>query len=148
MSTLSKIVAALFLGILIASAEPPSFQGYQNVIKVTPLLKSTETLAGQPIVYPTVAQPQVTAAMVEIPPGAETGWHQHPYPCYAYLLSGQLTVELADGTKHEIKAGEAFAESVNLAHNGKNTGTETVRLVMFVTGEVDKPFTVKEAPPK
>ena len=148
MSTLRNATFVLFLSAGLVLAEPPAFQGYRNTIQVTPLLRTTETSAAQPIEYPKVAAPQVTAALVEIPPGAETGWHQHPYPCYAYVLSGKLTVFLANGVSHEIKAGEALVESVNLAHNGKNTGTEPVKLVMFVTGEVNQPFTVKEAVPK
>jgi hypothetical protein len=34
-------------------------------------------------------------------------------------------------------------KEVNTTHNGMNKGTEPVRLVMFVTGEADKPFTVR-----
>jgi quercetin dioxygenase-like cupin family protein len=79
--------------------------------------------------------------MVEIPPGAQTGWHKHPYPCFAYILSGSLTVEMEGGKVHELTAGQAMAESVNVMHNGKNTGEEPVKLVMFVMGEREKPFT-------
>lgn len=147
MNTFLKVSLIAAASLAVAWAEPPAFQGYEKRIRVTPLLKTPQTSAGQPIVYPTVAKPEVTAALVEIPPGAETGWHQHPYPCYAFLLSGKLSVELADGTVHDATAGQALVESVGLAHNGKNTGTEMVKLVMFVTGEADKPFTIKESVP-
>ena len=50
----------------------------------------------------------------------------------------------------ELHAGEALVEVVNTSHNGVNKGSEPVRLVLFVTGEKDKPFTVRVPgpPPK
>ena len=130
----------LFLPALLC-AEP----AYLPAVRATPILKTTTTAAGQPIVYPKTENPEVTALLVEIPPGAETGWHRHPFPCYGYILSGALTVEVEGGKTASYKAGDAIVESVGLLHNGKNTGTEPVKLVMFVTGEKDQPFTVKAA---
>ena len=117
-------------------------EAYQKQVQVTPLLKTTTTSAGQPIAYPQIIDPEVAVLLVEIPPGTETGWHKHPFPCYAYILSGELSVDFEGGQTNHFTAGQAFAEGVNLRHNGKNIGTEPVRLVLFVTGEKDKPFTV------
>jgi quercetin dioxygenase-like cupin family protein len=122
-------------------------EGYLRRVVVTPLLRRTTTAADQPIVYPSTQQPEVTAVLVEIPPGAETGWHVHPVPAYAYILSGVLEVEMEGGRKNQLVAGQALVESVNVRHNGRNLGKETVKLVMFVTGEKGKPFTVKDAKP-
>ncbi len=113
-------------------------------MKVTPLLLTETTEAGQPIVYPQVKDPEVRAVMVVIPPGVETGWHVHPFPCYAYILSGELEVEFEGGVKKQFHAGQAIAEAVNVLHNGRNPGKEDARLVMFVTGEKDLPFTIKK----
>lgn len=121
--------------------EPGAAEGYRKEIQIVPLLRTTTDAAGQPLIYPKTEQPQVTAVRVEIPPGAQTGWHKHPYPCFAYILSGALTVEMEGGKVHELTAGQAMAESVNVMHNGKNTGSEPVKLVMFVMGEREKPFT-------
>ena len=130
-------------------AEPPSAaEGYRPMIKVTPLLRSGETVAGQPIVYPNVADPEVTAVRVTIPPGAQTGWHRHPFPCYGYVLAGNLTVEMEGGKSAALTAGQALIESVNVLHNGRNTGSAPVEIVMFVTGEKDHPFTVPATAPK
>lgn len=78
-----------------------------------------------------------------IPPGAETGWHKHPYPCFAYILEGELEIEMENGKTVRIGAGQALAESVNVLHNGINRGSKPAKLVMFVKGEKGKPFTVK-----
>jgi len=147
MKTLPFLVT-LLAGALIAQASGPEVsEGYKPVIKVTPLLRQSTTAAGQPIVYPTTNNPEVTAVRVIIPPGAETGWHKHPFPCYGYILSGELTVEMEGREAEHLKGGQALVESVNVLHNGKNTGTEPVELVMFVTGEKNLPFTVKEPAP-
>ena len=89
---------------------------------------------------------EVTAVQVVIPPGAETGWHQHPVPCFAYLLEGELAVRLATGETKHLKAGHAFVETVGVMHNGRNDGRKSAVLVMFVAGTAGKPFVVKEAP--
>ena len=134
--------AALFAADLCAK-EPVSGDGYKKQIVVTPVLRATTTASGQPIAYPKTDSPQVTAVLVEIPPGAETGWHVHPYPCYAYILSGKLTVKIRGKKSRELRAGDALVETVNTPHNGTNKGTEPVRLVLLVTGEKGKPFTIR-----
>lgn len=136
------LIASLAAVVGDIGAQEPS-GGYSREIQIQPLMRTSNDAAGQPIVYPRTDQPQLTGVMVEIPPGAQTGWHKHPYPCVAYILSGSLTVEMEGGQVHEIKAGQALAESVNVMHNGRNTGTEPVKLVMFVMGEKEKPFTIK-----
>ena len=71
---------------------------------------------------------------VVLAPGAETGWHKHPVPVYAYVVSGTLSVELADGQRLTYPQGDAVIEVVNTLHNGKNNGTEPVKLAVFYLG--------------
>jgi len=114
-------------------------KAYKSEISVTPLLKTQTDAAGKPITWPT-GTPEVTAVRVEIPPGKQTGWHRHPVPCFAYVLEGELSVELEGVGTKIVKAGEAFTEAVNVLHNGTNKGTTPVKLVMFVAGESNKPY--------
>src|SRR5690606_23802905 len=107
------------------------------------LLKTTTTSSGAPIRYPAIDDPEVTAVIVDIPPGAETGWHKHPVPAYAYLMEGEIEVEMRGGKKSVFKAGDAFAEMVDTEHNGRNLGAAPVKILMFVTGKRSWPFTVK-----
>lgn len=51
---------------------------------------------------------------------SETGWHLHPAPSFAFVLEGALAVQLKDGQIKKLKAGEAFAEVVDVLHNGRN----------------------------
>jgi quercetin dioxygenase-like cupin family protein len=118
-------------------------------VRVTPLLKTTQTWNGAPIKYPE-GQAEITSLMIEIAPGGETNWHEHPVPSFGVLLEGTLEVSLTDGRKKLIKPGEALAEVIATAHNGRNVGNTPVKLVVFYAGAVDKPLTVQrpDAKPK
>ena len=83
---------------------------------------------------------------VELAPGAETGWHKHPIPVYAYVISGNLSVELEDGKCLSFAAGDAVIEVVNTLHNGKNSGTEPVELAVFYLGVKGTPIVIKQGP--
>lgn len=113
-------------------------------VKATPILKTTSSWNNQPIQYPQ-GPAEVTGLLVEIAPGAETGWHSHPVPSFAVVLEGTLEVRLKDGQVKRINAGEALAEVVDTLHNGRNVGNGTVRLVVFYAGSTQRPLTLKEA---
>jgi quercetin dioxygenase-like cupin family protein len=136
------IYVALFAFVVLGIA-PGAISGDYTGAKVTEIRKATITAGGQKIKYPETDNAEVTALLVEIPPGGETGWHFHPVPVYAYVLSGTLTSEMQNGWKHDYKEGEAIFEAVNIAHNGKNLGKIPVKLVVFYTGEVGKPLTIR-----
>ncbi len=118
--------------------------GYTGDIQVRTLLKTDTTSLGQAITYPDFANPEVTAIEVVIPPGGETGWHRHPVHGYAYVLEGELTLVTEAGETFVFGPGQAFAEVVNVRHNGENRGEVPVRLVAFFTGKKGEPFTVRE----
>lgn len=111
-------------------------------VKAKPLVKTSESWDGTPLVYPK-GQAEITGMLIEIMPGAETGWHLHPVPSFGMLLEGQLTVSLKDGRTKELKAGDTIVEVVNTFHNGRNTGTSIAKLVVFYAGEKDGKLTVK-----
>lgn len=136
---------ALLLGVcgLCATASSHGEEAYRAEIKLTPLLKTDRDAAGRKLVYPR-GRAELTAVFVQIPPGGRTGWHTHPNPCMAYILEGELQVELVGGARRTLKAGQAFAEVVNLLHTGENRGRKPVKLVLFVAGEKDKPIAVKQ----
>ena len=132
----------VLLGFQTVTVRAADYEG----LKVTLLKKSTAASNGQPLAYPKTDSPEVTALIVEIPPGAETGWHYHPYPVYAYMMAGTLTVEMEGGEKYTFHEGDVIFEVLNTGHNGRNTGTVPARLLVFYTGEKDKPTTVKGNP--
>jgi quercetin dioxygenase-like cupin family protein len=127
---------ALAFPILLALAVPPSAFGkesaqYQNLL--TPLLESGETIIGQGIAYPD-GKPKVTAAIVTIPPGGETGWHTHPVPLFVYVLEGEVTVDYGDKGIKVYKAGDALLEAMNWPHNGINKTNAPVKIMAVYMG--------------
>jgi quercetin dioxygenase-like cupin family protein len=115
---------------------------YDSRVIATLILKTTTTTGNYPAKYLNTQVPEITAMKVEIKPGAETGWHSHPVPLYAYVLEGNLTVEVKGGNTYHFTAGDAIVEVVNIPHNGKNLGTMPVVLIAFYTGETGTPNTV------
>lgn len=103
--------------------------------KLTPLVASGETVVGEKIAYPTGAPAKVTAAIVALPPGGETGWHRHGVPLFGYVLEGELTVDYGEKGVRVYRAGDAVLEAMTVAHNGRNTGAGNVRILAVYMGE-------------
>lgn len=133
--------------LLALSTQGRAAEAYSGDVHITPLMKSTTTIAGQPIVYPKTDHPQVTAFIAELAPGKETGWHRHPLPGYSYLLSGTMSLEVEGQPPRIVHAGEAVAEPVDKLHNGRSIGTEPARILVFATGEENQPYSVKASAP-
>ncbi len=138
----SRIAVLVLSWALLAAALPARGDDYPGV-RVTKLLTSTTTANGQKLAYLRTDRPEVTALIVEIPPGGETGWHLHQVPVYAYMLAGTITVELGDGTSRDYREGEAILEVRDTPHNGRNRGRVPARLVAFYTGEEGRPNVVR-----
>lgn len=137
-----------FLGLIgLLLFAPPAFTAdYGTGVKAKILKKTSVTDIGQKITYPRTDRAEVTAMTVELAPGAETGWHKHPVPVYAYVITGNLSVELEDGELRSYHAGDAIIEAVGTLHNGKNTGTEPVKLAVFYLGAEGTPNVIKVKP--
>lgn len=141
-----RLLVALAL-LASAAAHGEGASEYNQAARTTPLLRTATDVAGRPLAYPTGGPAEVTGVLVELPAGAETGWHRHTVPCFAYILSGEIAVTQKDGPTRTFRAGDAFAELVDTEHNGRTLGAEPVRLVFFAAGVQGQPFTVKTPVP-
>ena len=108
--------------------------------KVSELLKTTKTWEGKDIVYPD-GKPEVTVVQLSIDEGFNTGFHCHPVASFGYILSGELEVELIDGSKKVFKKGEPFAEVIDTWHMGEAVNGP-VELVIVYTGKEGTPVTI------
>ena len=115
---------------------------YNNEIKVELLLKTDTTSIGQKIIYPNFQSDEVTIAKVTIPPGKSTGWHKHTIPVFAYVLTGNLTVEIENKQTKQFPENTTFSEVINTFHNGINNGKIDVVLIAFYMGEKGKPLSI------
>lgn len=135
---------AMFFNLLLATSA--SAIEASAAIKVTPILKSTTSWDGTAIVYPQ-GQAEITGMIVEIAPGAETGWHLHPVSSFGMILEGEMEVTLKTGETKRMKAGDAIVEVANILHNGRNTGATPLKIIVFYAGAIGTKLTVKENSP-
>lgn len=125
-----------------AAQESPRYQSL-----LTPLLETGTDIIEQPIAYPP-GTPKVTAAIVTIQPGAETGWHTHEVPLFVQVLEGEVTVDYGSKGTKTYKAGEAIMEAMNWPHNGLNKTTAPVRILAVYMGSDEKTNTAEASGPK
>ena len=133
-------VAFLLLGLTACTAPPRDGAPTTSV-----LLSSGETVIGQRISYPQ-GTATITAAIVTLPPGAETGWHRHDVPLFAYVLEGELTVDYGSDGQKTYSAGEAFLEAFKTEHNGINPGPRPAKILAVYAGAEGVPNTVPRKP--
>jgi quercetin dioxygenase-like cupin family protein len=139
MKTFASVAAAF----AIFAAQPAFALDQSASVKVSKLMQATSSWNGAALAYP-AGQAEVTALLIEIAPGGETGWHMHPVASFGYILEGELDVSLKDGTVKHMAAGQALAEVVNTLHNGRNVGKGPLKLVVFYAGASGSTLTVKE----
>jgi quercetin dioxygenase-like cupin family protein len=113
---------------------------------VTPVSKDDTTDAGEPITYPVGGSPEVSSAILTVPPGGKTEWMTHPVPGYVYVLQGTLTVEFEDGHRLTFHSGEGFLQARTKWHRGINQGAEPLRFLAVFFGAKGVPIILH--PPK
>lgn len=111
----------------------------QDYPTARPILTSGTTVTGETIRYPTDGAAEVTAAIVTIAPGQSTGFHRHGVPLFAYMLAGELTVDYGAKGKRDYKAGDGFLEAMDTPHDGRNTGTTPVSILVVYMGAKGAP---------
>ena len=152
-ATATAVVALLSLAVLTGcaasgplatSSSPESASTFtptpspRSTVSVESLLAAVEsTVLDQPLVYPSETPAQVSSSIVTLPAGAQTGWHFHSAPLYAYILEGQLTVTY-DTDQGQIEktysVGQSVMEALETPHNGQNRGTTDVKILVVNLG--------------
>ncbi|HEX8833658.1 MAG TPA: cupin domain-containing protein [Abditibacteriaceae bacterium] len=130
--------------VLVSSVAAHAIEATKQVT-VRPLLKTSESWNGAPVSYPQ-GEAEVTGLIIQIAPGAQTGWHLHDVPSFGVVLEGRLEVTLKTGQKKQFKPGDAIMEVVNTFHNGRNISKVPVKLIVFYAGVKGSSLTLKEAP--
>lgn len=144
---MKRFIPLLAFGLLFvcpAVAEDQAAPSYETLL--TPLLQSGTDVLGTPLAYPS-GTANITAAIVTIPPGGQTGWHSHEVPLFAYVLEGELTVDYGTKGKRTYRTGDSVLEAINWTHNGTNTGTVPMKLLAVYMGSDTAKNTVKQTTP-
>lgn len=108
--------------------------------------KEAKTILEEAFNYPVTDNPEVSSSIITLPPGAQTGWHLHEAPMYAYVLEGTLEVTYKlDGTEktNVYKKGEAIMEGLDTPHNGVNNTDKPVKVLVVNFGSPDLDNSVK-----
>jgi len=99
--------------------------------------KADTTVLGDGFSYPSAGNPEITSSIVRLEAGAETGWHLHEAPMYAYILEGTLDVTydiegvMVTNTYHQ---GDAIMEGLDTPHIGKNLTKRPVSILVVNMG--------------
>jgi quercetin dioxygenase-like cupin family protein len=126
------------VGNLAEATQPEPAHG--GAATMTWVFEDTKTWAGEPLSYPSTANPVISANVLTIPAGTVTQWMVHPVQPFLYVLEGTLTVEFAaDGSRRTFNAGQAFLQTRHNWHRGRNDGATTVRLLGVFLGAKDVP---------
>jgi quercetin dioxygenase-like cupin family protein len=102
--------------------------------RVVTLLSSGQTVTGETIAYPDQKPAQITAVVLTLQPGEETGFHSHAVPTFGYILDGEVTVDYGDKGRKTYRQGEAVLEAMTVAHNGRNSGAVPMRILAVFMG--------------
>jgi quercetin dioxygenase-like cupin family protein len=132
-ATLAICFALVAVVVFAFAGKPAATQDaqYQNLL--TPILSGNQTIIDQAIAYP-AGTPKVTAAIVVIPPGKDTGWHVHTVPLFVYVLEGEVAVDYGSKGVKVYQPGSGFLEAENWPHNGMNKTDKPVRIFAVYMG--------------
>ena len=133
------ILITVLFGLLISCAPKQTEKVPQ--VSVNEILKTTTSWDGDQIVYPE-GDPEITGVIMEAQEGFDTGFHCHPMPNVAYILEGEVEVELLNGTKKLFKKGDSFEEVIDTWHRGKVV-KGPFNILVYYAGVVDLPIFIK-----
>lgn len=139
-----KVTVSAFLFFIVALVASCAVNTQEPVSSTILLDKVDRTILGKDFSYPTDS-PEVSSSILVLQPGAETGWHFHEAPMYAYVLDGTLEVTYSDAGVEKTNtytAGDAIMEGLDVPHNGRNVGSAPVSILVVNIGSVDLENTV------
>ena len=139
MKILQSALILLLLSLAVSCA--PKHTETALPISSKEILNTTTSWDGDPIIYPD-GDPEIKGIIIELQEGVDTGFHCHPIPNLAYMLAGQIEVEVFEGPKQVFKKGDAFEEVIHTWHKGRVL-KGPAKIVVFYVGEVDTPITIK-----
>jgi quercetin dioxygenase-like cupin family protein len=109
---------------------------------MAPLLNAGTDVLGRALVYPN-GPPHMTVHMVELEPGEESGWHEHPVPLFCQILAGEFTVDYGSKGVQRFRVGDTLMEAQNWPHNARNLGLSVARVLAVYIGSSEYPTLVR-----
>ena len=129
-----KSFAALVIAVALASASLTlsvrALYGQTPGFTRVPLQKHDLSTAGR----------EAVQARGELAAGAASPRHTHPGEELAYILEGQITLEVEGKPPATLKAGDVFFVPPETAHIAKNLGTAPAKILSTYFVEKGKPL--------
>lgn len=124
--------------------------GYAEEIQSKEVLKTTKSWNDASLPSFSPGKTEFNIDTYKVPTHTKTAVHLHPMNGAGYILSGELTMystndphgsfaNQANVKKVVLKAGQAWAETVNTWHYGENNTDKEVELVLFFAGAKNTP---------
>ena len=107
------------------------------------LAQGSRSWEGSMFNYP-AGDVQITIARVMVSKGEKIPLHYHPAPLAAYVMNGAIEVTTLAGKKKTFYKGEAFIETMGVAHYGIGIEKQT-ELLVFYAWVKDLPLSIKAA---
>ena len=83
---------------------------------------------------------EAVLARGEFAPGAAVPRHSHPGDEVAYILEGEITLEIDGKPPLKLKGGDSFFVPAGQVHQAKNTGTVAAAILSTYVIEKGKPL--------
>jgi quercetin dioxygenase-like cupin family protein len=141
-----NLLQVIVISSLLWMIAAPTADARDPRVMVNQLLQTTQSWDGNKYTHYVTGQPQITILRISIPPNTALNWHEHPMISAAYVVSGQLNVEIRGTRKLKtVHAGQTLAESVATVHRGYTTN-QPVELIVFYAGAVGLPLSINANP--
>ncbi len=89
---------------------------------------------------PTDTQYESVMGMAEVPPGVSPGRHTHPGVEMLVVLEGEVDFMFEDQAPKHMKAGDSQLIPVGKAHDAKNVGAGTAKIMSTWVIQKGKPL--------
>ena len=83
---------------------------------------------------------EIVQVLTEIPEGAQSGWHTHPGEEVGYIAAGTVQMFVDGRPPRTLQAGEGFLIPPGIAHNARDVGPGTGRMLSTYLVALDEPL--------
>ncbi|HEX4737349.1 MAG TPA: cupin domain-containing protein [Allosphingosinicella sp.] len=90
---------------------------------------------------------EVNVVEHDFQPGQSSGWHIHHGTEIAYVLSGELNVQIGAGPIRQVRPGDTFEVDRDTPHRATNDGTTTAALLITYLRDKKGPLKIDVPPP-
>ena len=85
---------------------------------------------------------EVVMVRVEIPVGVSETLHTHPAELFAYVVEGEMAIEVQGEPTRMLKPGDTFHVATGKVHRGINRGKTTVKISTVFVAQKGQPLSV------